>query len=205
MVNNIIPTILLGEVGFRLWPVLWEHHPKPFIRLAYGQSLLQKAFLRGTLLVDATGVMTVTNREFFFKAEDELRDVNEAGLATSYILEPYGHNTAAAIAADALDVLARYLRFVLVSFTVDIDSKNQVAGFETCRPLSCPGFKCVSLETSKNATKTSSTCADFVPDHSSDSVDPASAKVRLSSEEIWHVFGRLVLYEFTTLNMRAKP
>ena len=98
---KLIPTILCGGAGSRLWPVSREHHPKPFIRLADGQSLLQKAFLRGALLPQATEVLTVTNREFFFKTEDELREVNASGLGTSYILEPFGRNTAAAIAAAA--------------------------------------------------------------------------------------------------------
>ena len=99
---KLIPTILCGGAGSRLWPVSRELHPKPFIRLADGQSLLQKAFLRGALLPDVGEVMTVTNRELIFKTEDEFREVNAAGVATSFILEPFGRNTAAAIAAAAL-------------------------------------------------------------------------------------------------------
>lgn len=105
---KLIPTILCGGAGSRLWPVSREHHPKPFIRLADGQSLLQKAFLRGALLPDASEVLTVTNREFFFKTEDELKEVNASGLGTSFILEPFGRNTAAAIAAAALQVVERH-------------------------------------------------------------------------------------------------
>lgn len=47
---KLIPTILCGGAGSRLWPVSLALHPKPFIRLADGQSLLQKAFLRGAIL-----------------------------------------------------------------------------------------------------------------------------------------------------------
>ncbi|GAA4021068.1 mannose-1-phosphate guanylyltransferase/mannose-6-phosphate isomerase [Actimicrobium antarcticum] len=83
-------------------------HPKPFIRLADGQSLMQKAFLRGALLPDVTEVLTVTNRELLFKTEDEFREVNGTKLATSFILEPFGRNTAAAIAAAALQVEKKY-------------------------------------------------------------------------------------------------
>lgn len=101
---KLIPTILCGGAGSRLWPVSRELHPKPFIRLADGQSLLQKAFLRGAALPGVTEVLTVTNRELFFKTEDEFRAVNKAGLASSFILEPFGRNTAAAIAAAALHV-----------------------------------------------------------------------------------------------------
>lgn len=98
----LIPTILCGGAGSRLWPVSRESHPKPFIRLADGQSLLQKAFLRGATLPGVKEVLTVTNRDLFFKTEDEYREVNDSGIACSYILEPFGRNTAAAIAAATL-------------------------------------------------------------------------------------------------------
>ena len=99
---NLIPAILCGGAGSRLWPVSRELHPKPFIRLADGQSLLQKAFLRGAALPDVKEVLTVTNRELFFKTQDEYREVNKKQLSTSFILEPFGRNTAAAIAAASL-------------------------------------------------------------------------------------------------------
>lgn len=100
----LIPVILCGGAGSRLWPVSREQHPKPFIRLADGQSLLQKAFLRGAHLNGVAEVLTVTNRELLFKTEDEFREVNAAGVATSFILEPFGRNTAPAIVAAALQI-----------------------------------------------------------------------------------------------------
>lgn len=102
--RTLVPTILCGGAGSRLWPVSRELHPKPFIRLADGQSLLQKAFLRGAQLAGANHLLTVTNRDLFFKTEDEFREVNSANLSTSFILEPCGRNTAPAIAAAALQL-----------------------------------------------------------------------------------------------------
>jgi mannose-1-phosphate guanylyltransferase/mannose-6-phosphate isomerase len=101
---RLIPTILCGGAGSRLWPVSREMHPKPFIRLGDGQSLLQKAFLRGARLPGVREVLTVTNRELFFKTRDEFREVDPGGLAGAYILEPFGRGTAAAVAAAALRV-----------------------------------------------------------------------------------------------------
>lgn len=101
---QLIPTILCGGSGSRLWPVSREQHPKPFIRLHDNQSLLQKAFIRGALLENVTEVLTVTNRDLFFKTQDEYRSINKAKLALSYILEPFGRNTAPAIAAAAIRV-----------------------------------------------------------------------------------------------------
>ncbi|MEO6172794.1 MAG: mannose-1-phosphate guanylyltransferase/mannose-6-phosphate isomerase, partial [Arenimonas sp.] len=100
----LIPTILCGGSGSRLWPVSREHHPKPFIRLQDGESLLQKAFIRAARLIGAKEILTVTNRELFFKTEDAYREVNASVLATSFILEPFGRNTAAAIAAAIIQI-----------------------------------------------------------------------------------------------------
>lgn len=101
---KLIPTILCGGAGSRLWPVSRELHPKPFIRLQDGQSLLQKAFLRGALLPDVCEVLTVTNRELFFKIDEEFSEINHGTVSTSFILEPFGRNTAAAIAMAALHI-----------------------------------------------------------------------------------------------------
>lgn len=104
---KIIPTILCGGAGSRLWPVSRESHPKPFIRLADGQSLLQKAWLRGAALPGVAEVLTISNRDLFFKTEDEYRQAAGStykDLGNSFILEPFGRNTAPAIAAAALQV-----------------------------------------------------------------------------------------------------
>jgi mannose-1-phosphate guanylyltransferase len=104
----MIPTILCGGTGSRLWPVSRELHPKPFMRMADGQSLLQKAFLRGVSLSRVEEVLTVANRELFFKIDQEFNEVNRARISTSFILEPFGRNTAAAVAAAALQVANGY-------------------------------------------------------------------------------------------------
>jgi mannose-1-phosphate guanylyltransferase len=103
----LIPTIICGGSGSRLWPVSRELHPKPFIRLEDGNSLLQRAYLRGAMLPDVSDIMTVTNRELFFKIEDEYQEVahlSEGPLKSNFILEPFGRNTAPAIAAAAIEV-----------------------------------------------------------------------------------------------------
>ena len=101
---DLIPVILSGGVGSRLWPVSREAHPKPFMTLPDGQNLIQKTFLRASALEGVSEILTVTNRELLFKTEDEYRKVNKAGLAQGYILEPFGRNTAAAVAMAALQL-----------------------------------------------------------------------------------------------------
>jgi mannose-1-phosphate guanylyltransferase/mannose-6-phosphate isomerase len=93
----IIPVILCGGAGLRLWPVSRETHPKPFMRLADGQSLLQKAFFRGLVLPNVLEILTVTNQELLFKTQEAYRQVNPQGLPTPSVLEPFGRNTPAAL------------------------------------------------------------------------------------------------------------
>jgi mannose-1-phosphate guanylyltransferase len=104
----LIPVILSGGVGSRLWPVSREAHPKPFMRLADGQSLLQKTFLRLAVLPGIEEILTVTNRELYFNTGDDYREINDAGLPLGFILEPCGRNTAPAIAAAALYAAERF-------------------------------------------------------------------------------------------------
>ncbi|MDA9271993.1 mannose-1-phosphate guanylyltransferase/mannose-6-phosphate isomerase [bacterium] len=101
---QLIPVVLCGGSGSRLWPISREQHPKPFIRLADGQSLLQKAFLLGASLPDVTEILAVTNRDFFFKIKDEMDEVNLQQIATSFVIEPVARNTAAAVACAALQI-----------------------------------------------------------------------------------------------------
>ena len=89
----LIPVIMSGGVGARLWPVSREAYPKPFIRLADGQSLLQKSLLRAIAVAPASPVLTVTNREYVFATRDEYRSVAAEG-QNVFLLEPSARNTA---------------------------------------------------------------------------------------------------------------
>ena len=105
--NFVIPIILSGGVGSRLWPLSREQHPKPFIKLADGQSLLQKTYIRATQVVDTPEIVTITNRELFFYTKDEYEET-EVDAKKTYILEPFGKNTAAAIALAGHYILSKY-------------------------------------------------------------------------------------------------
>ncbi len=80
-VAPLIPCIVSGGSGTRLWPVSRESMPKPFMRLADDQSLLQKTFLRIAGLPDVARLLTVTNRDLLFRTLDDYRAVNRSGLA----------------------------------------------------------------------------------------------------------------------------
>lgn len=102
--THLIPVILSGGAGTRLWPVSREGHPKPFMKLVDGNTLLGKTYRRALqlpYLLKENGVgkvITVTNRDYYFMSQDELKSSGGAG---SFILEPFGRNTAPAVALAA--------------------------------------------------------------------------------------------------------
>jgi mannose-1-phosphate guanylyltransferase/mannose-6-phosphate isomerase len=105
---KIIPVIICGGAGTRLWPVSREMFPKPLLKLADGQSLLQKTFLRASKVASADEVVIVTNRETYFLTKDECVDAQSGASKLGFILEPSARNTAAAIAVAAEVVRQEY-------------------------------------------------------------------------------------------------
>ena len=67
-----------------------------------GRSLLQQTFLRAATLPDVAEILTVTGADLLQATKDEFGQVNNGSLKTPFILEPFGRNTAAAIATAAL-------------------------------------------------------------------------------------------------------
>lgn len=101
--SAFVPVILSGGAGTRLWPVSREALPKPFIKLPDGESLLQKTLRRASALPAVSAVLTVTNRDHFFLTRDEYGAAADLP-PLDYLLEPFGRNTAPAIAAATLQV-----------------------------------------------------------------------------------------------------
>lgn len=103
----MISVILCGGAGSRLWPVSREQHPKPFILLPDGQSLIGKSFVHAAELSCTSEILTLTNKSLHFKIEEEFKKT-QIQLAHSYILEPFGRNTGPAITAAALHIKQHY-------------------------------------------------------------------------------------------------
>lgn len=102
---RIIPVILCGGVGSRLWPISRATHPKFFIRLADNQSFLQKTLLRAVNIPGVENIITVSNQDLLFKIKsdyDELSSKIPSLIKNHYILEPFGRNTAPAVLMAAL-------------------------------------------------------------------------------------------------------
>jgi mannose-1-phosphate guanylyltransferase/mannose-6-phosphate isomerase len=95
----LIPIILSGGAGTRLWPVSREAHPKPFMRIGGRKSLLSETYERALAVSNQTAPLIVTNSEYYFLSRDELAGES---VKPQYMLEPVGRNTAPAIALAAL-------------------------------------------------------------------------------------------------------
>ena len=102
--ETIVPVILSGGSGTRLWPLSRETHPKQFQPLVGERSLLQATWQRLEGLPGLAAPIVVANEEHRFMVAEQLRQVGVAPAAL--LLEPVGRNTAPAIAAAALQARA---------------------------------------------------------------------------------------------------
>jgi mannose-1-phosphate guanylyltransferase / mannose-6-phosphate isomerase len=102
----LIPVMLAGGSGTRLWPVSRETFPKQLVRLD-GESLLQQTARRLLRLAAPGDVVTVGSRAQGFLVRDQLAAVAPE-LTGRMLLEPVGRNTAAAVALAALYVRDRF-------------------------------------------------------------------------------------------------
>lgn len=98
---KIIPVILSGGIGQRLWPLSREHFPKQcFALIDIQHSLFQQTVNRVNTL-DIASPIIVCNEEHRFLIAQQLQELGQT--KASIILEPYGRNTAPAIALAALE------------------------------------------------------------------------------------------------------
>ena len=99
MSDEILPVILAGGAGTRLWPLSRELYPKQFLRLVGDKTMLQHTLARlGGL--SAAAPVVVCNQEHRFVVAEQCRQVDVAPAAI--LLEPAARNTAPALALAAL-------------------------------------------------------------------------------------------------------
>ncbi len=112
----IVPVIVSGGVGSRLWPASRVSHPKPFLPMEDGKSLLQGTYLRAAALGDVTDIVTITARDSSFKTVAEYGKCDIGPVANHLLLEPMGRDTAAATAVVSLYVARTFGRDAVVLF-----------------------------------------------------------------------------------------
>ena len=98
----IIPVILCGGAGTRLWPLSRKSFPKQFLPINTNgeKTLLQKTFERLIGLENLSDPILVCNEEHRFISAEQMREIDVN--PKSIILEPFGRNTAPAIALGAI-------------------------------------------------------------------------------------------------------
>lgn len=99
---KIRPVILCGGTGSRLWPISRESYPKQYLTF---DSNIEKSFLQMTIerfknVENIQNPIVICNEEHRFIAAEQLRKINVN--PNSILLEPFGRNTAPAIALAAL-------------------------------------------------------------------------------------------------------
>lgn len=97
---HIIPVIMAGGSGSRLWPLSRQLHPKQFLPLADKQLSMLQATLKRLDGLDTAVPSLICNEQHRFLAAEQLRQLGVP--QASILLEPVGRNTAPAIALAAL-------------------------------------------------------------------------------------------------------
>ncbi|WP_413664291.1 mannose-1-phosphate guanylyltransferase/mannose-6-phosphate isomerase [Microbulbifer sp. CNSA002] len=136
----MIPVILCGGTGSRLWPLSREAYPKQFLPLIGGETMLQATVRRLEGIEPLQAPILVCNEEHRFAAAEQLQEIGHG--AQSILLEPCARNTAPAIALAALAALesgADPLLLVLPADHAVSDEVNFQESVESARALAEQG------------------------------------------------------------------
>ena len=107
--KQIIPVILAGGIGTRLWPLSRASYPKQFLNLDQENSfsLLQNTYLRLAEIENLSAPIIICNQDYRFIVAEQMRQIGTK--PNSIILEPVSKNTCPAIALAALKTLKAQL------------------------------------------------------------------------------------------------
>ncbi|MBF0157831.1 MAG: mannose-1-phosphate guanylyltransferase/mannose-6-phosphate isomerase, partial [Magnetococcales bacterium] len=123
----IVPVILCGGSGTRLWPVSRESYPKQFLPLAGEKSLLQATVGRLKGLDGVLPPLLMANDQHRFLVAEQIRALGSGQLGI--LLEPLARSTAPAVACAALHLLPRYPEALLLVMPAD-HTMADIAGFQ---------------------------------------------------------------------------
>jgi len=112
----IVPVIMAGGKGTRLWPLSRTAHPKQFLSLHDDHTMLENTLARLAGLADCLPPLVLCNNEHRFLVAEQLRNVQAGG---ELLLEPVGRNTAPAVALAALLTRQRHEDATLLVLAAD--------------------------------------------------------------------------------------
>jgi len=151
--TTLVPVLLAGGSGTRLWPTSRKSYPKQFVDLTgSGDSLLQSSLKRSAVMPNACPWIVVTGEDYRFLVAQQ---ATEAGVSIGPILlEPSARNTAPAIALAAFEALALHDSPKLIVQTADhyikdLNEFGKVIGqaFQSTAPFVLFGVKPTHAET----------------------------------------------------------
>ncbi len=124
--SSLVPIILSGGKGTRLWPLSRECFPKQYLNLDENSdfSLLQNTYLRLRGLNDLSLPIIICNEEQRFIVAEQMRNIEVQ--PKSIILEPFGRNTAPAIAVAALHATKEKKDPYLLILSADHKIENNI-------------------------------------------------------------------------------
>ncbi|MBO8244196.1 mannose-1-phosphate guanylyltransferase/mannose-6-phosphate isomerase [Prochlorococcus marinus XMU1411] len=124
--NEIFPVILCGGKGSRLWPLSRQSFPKQFLSICSEdrKSLLQQTYERISTFENIKPPIIICNEEHRFIVAEQMREINI--VPSAIILEPYGRNTAPAIAISTLFSLKLAKNPTLLVLSSDHIIKNEM-------------------------------------------------------------------------------
>ena len=129
----IIPVILCGGSGTRLWPLSRESFPKQYLSLnsSNNKSLLQETKERINGLKNVLNPILICNEDHRFIVAEQMRGINVTPL--SIMLEPLGRNTAPAITLAAIKALESNVNPTLLVLSSDHEVKKNEIFLEVLR------------------------------------------------------------------------
>ncbi len=130
MSEHIIPLIMCGGAGTRLWPASREGRPKQFLRLFGSHSTFQDTMLRVSDQGLFVRPIVITNAAYRFMVLEQL---NEIGLEADILLEPARRDSGPAIATGAAFALTRDADAVVLALAADHVVRDPAAFVEACR------------------------------------------------------------------------
>ena len=130
MSERIIPLIMCGGAGTRLWPASREGRPKQFLRLFGSHSTFQETMLRVSDKSLFVRPIVITNAAYRFMVLEQL---NEIGLEADILLEPARRDSGPAIATGAAFALTRDADAVVLALAADHVVRDPAAFVEACR------------------------------------------------------------------------
>jgi mannose-1-phosphate guanylyltransferase/mannose-6-phosphate isomerase len=137
----IVPVLLAGGSGTRLWPLSREGYPKQFLKLTDEWSLLQHTVRRAAAVTGATAPVLICNEAHRFLVAEQLRQAGVEG--AEILLEPAARNTAPAVAAACLLAKERHgadaLVFVMAADHLIADLGSFVASVQTASRVAAAG------------------------------------------------------------------